>query len=75
MLLVQPSQLHFEREVWVALPKEVDRWWRDRSQMKIVGESGEWRIEGPGRERAKLAYACLRGDRICYTFQPPEEKI
>jgi hypothetical protein len=67
-LLAHLSRLRSQGEVWMALPKEVDRWWRERARMTIVGEAGRWRIEGPGQERAKLAYACLAGDRISYTF-------
>jgi hypothetical protein len=69
-LLEHLSRLRNQGEVWMALPKEVDRWWRERARMTIVGEAGRWRIEGPGKERAKLAYACLAGDRISYTFDP-----
>jgi hypothetical protein len=69
-LLAHLARLRTEEEVWMALPKEVDQWWRARAQMKVVGEAGRWRIEGPGQERARLAYACLAGDRICYTFEP-----
>jgi hypothetical protein len=69
-LLAHLSQLRSQGEVWMALPKEVDRWWRERAGMTIVGEAGGWRIEGPGRERARLAYACLAGDRIAYTLEP-----
>jgi hypothetical protein len=69
-LLAHLSRLRRQGEVWMALPKEVDRWWRERARMTVVGEAGRWRIEGPGRERARLAYACLAGDRITYTFEP-----
>jgi hypothetical protein len=69
-LLEHLSRLRNQGEVWMALPKEVDGWWRERARMTIVGEAGRWRIEGPGKERAKLAYACLAGDRISYTFDP-----
>jgi hypothetical protein len=70
-LLARLSQLYKQGEVWMALPKEVDHWWRDRARMKITGEAGRWRIEGPGRERARLAYASLAGDRISYAFDSP----
>jgi hypothetical protein len=74
-LLVHLARLRRQREVWTALPKEVDRWWRERARMTIVGEAGRWRIEGPGRERARLAHACLAGDKITYTFEPsPAER-
>jgi hypothetical protein len=54
--------------LWIALPREVDRWWRERSQMKLVCEGGSWRIQGTGSERARLAYANLVGDRIEYSL-------
>ncbi len=38
--------------------------------MTIVCEAGRWRIKGLGQERARLAYACLDGDQISYTFEP-----
>jgi hypothetical protein len=69
-LLAHLSELRAGGEVWIPLPKEVDRWWRERSWMKIVGEPGQWRIEGAGKERARLAYARLAGGRVYYTFEP-----
>jgi hypothetical protein len=52
--------------VWVTLPREVDSWWRARSEMQLVQDGPGWRIEGTGSERATLAYACLDGDRLVY---------
>jgi hypothetical protein len=69
-LLAHLSRLRSQGDVWIALPKEVDCWWRERARMTIVGEAGHWRIEGLGHERARLAYACLDGDRVAYTFDP-----
>ena len=34
--------------------------------MQLVQECGGWCIEGPGTERARVAYACLDNDRITY---------
>jgi hypothetical protein len=74
-LLAHLARLRSQGDIWMALPGEVDRWWRERAQMTIVGEGGRWRIEGPGQERARLAYANLDGDRISYTLDPsPAEK-
>jgi hypothetical protein len=70
-LLAHLAQLRDQGEVWLALPREVDRWWRERAQMKIVGDCGQFRIEGPGHERAQIAYACIADDRISYTFNLP----
>jgi len=67
-LLALLSELRAQGKIWMALPKEVNRWWRERAKMRIVGEDGHWRIEGPGQERAKLAYACPTGEGISYTF-------
>jgi hypothetical protein len=39
--------------------------------MTVVNRAGQWHIEGLGRERARLAFACLTGDQIMYTFDPP----
>jgi hypothetical protein len=51
------SQLRATKELWFALPGEVDTWWRERSRMALVNNGGYWRIVGEGSERAMLAYA------------------
>lgn len=68
-LLEYLSQLRSEGKIWMALPREVNAWWRERSQMKLVCEGGKWRVEGPGSERARIAYATLDGDRVAYTLR------
>jgi hypothetical protein len=65
-LLSHISKLRSQKETWIALPREVAAWWRLRSKMNLVNEGGPWRIEGNGSERARIAYAVLSGDRICY---------
>jgi hypothetical protein len=56
-----------EREkIWMALPGEVDRWWRARSQMKLVQEGGRWRIAGAEAERGCIAFAVIQGNRLVY---------
>jgi len=56
-----------EREkTWAALPGDVDRWWRARSQMTLVPRGDDWEIVGPEKERARLAYAVLDGGRLQY---------
>lgn len=59
--------LRSEGKVWITLPCEVDRWWRERSQMRLVQRGGSWQIEGFGKERAQLAFARLEGDRVAYS--------
>ncbi len=53
-------------KVWAALPGDVDRWWRIRRQLKLSAKNGCWQMEGPGKERARIAYAVLDGDRLTY---------
>ena len=63
-----------EREnshLWMALPSEVDRWWRDRHEMRLVPMDDSWRVEGPGCERARVAYAVLEDGRCVYRLGPP----
>jgi hypothetical protein len=68
-LLEEVSMLRDTRNVWVTLPGEVDRWWRERAQMRLISDGHNWRIEGAGRERARIAYASLDGDRLVYEVE------
>jgi|SRR5579862_6553222 len=54
---------------WLALPGEVDRWWRSRDNMKLVEDGTDWRVEGEGSERARVAFARLQDGRITYRQQ------
>jgi hypothetical protein len=54
--------------VWLALPGEVDQWWRDRNEMTLVRRGDAWRIQGPSCDRARVAYATLDGDGVAYTL-------
>lgn len=69
---VYESLLNFLRQMvasektWVALPGDVDRWWRARNQMRLVLLGNDWKIVGPESERARVAYAVLDGGRIVY---------
>lgn len=62
-------QLGQERKIWFAVAGEIDHWWRSRSKMRLVDHNGKWRIEGPGAERAKLAFAKVVGDRLEYEVE------
>ena len=59
------------RDIWRALPGEVNTWWRQRAQMRIVRSESGWRVEGPGHERARMAYATLHDGRISYHAVAP----
>jgi hypothetical protein len=65
-LLDYLRQMVAREKIWAALPGDVDRWWRARSQMRLVPRGDEWEIVGPEKERARLAYAILDGGRLIY---------
>ena len=65
-LLEHIASLRETRSVWVALPGEINRWWRERSQMRLVPEGDSWMIKGPGSERARLAFASLAEGKVTY---------
>src|SRR5262249_43028891 len=58
-LLAEIAALRSDKDVWVTLPCDVDRWWRERSAMTLVANGDDWRIDGIGSTRARVAYACL----------------
>lgn len=68
-LLEYLAKLRDERNVWIARPKEVNRWWRDRRHMKLVRKSAGWEIEGAGKERACVALATRTGQGLSYSLQ------
>jgi hypothetical protein len=79
---VYESLLDYIREtvesegLWATLPSEVDRWWRARSQMRLVRRGDEWEIVGPEKERARIAFAALEGNRLTYELSgSPSQKI
>jgi hypothetical protein len=68
-LLSHLSELRTKANLWITLPGEVDKWWRQRSMMRLVLHQNDWRIEGFGAERARVAYATLKNDEVTYIFQ------
>lgn len=73
-LLAHLARLALEGKVWCGLPGEVNQWWRERSQMRLTRREHGWEIEGPGHQRARLAYAHLEGDRVRYSLDRPSTK-
>jgi hypothetical protein len=61
-LLNHLRQLREQGKVWVALPGEVDRWWRSRNKMSVVDTPHGWQIVGEGSAEATLAFAELGDD-------------
>jgi hypothetical protein len=52
--------------LWMALPGDINRWWRNRQRMTLVQSGDGWRIDGTDSERARIAYATVEGDRLVY---------
>jgi hypothetical protein len=63
--LAEQRDTHY---IWSPLPREVAEWWQQRNQMELVCDDGQWRVEGPGAERATVAYAYATGDDVTYSF-------
>jgi len=65
-LLAYLVDLRSQGKTWIALPREVNQWWRARRQMKLVRQGSKWVIEGPGKEKARIAYAVVDRGRLAY---------
>ena len=76
-LLQHLAEIRDNDHMWTPLPRDVAKWWQQRSQMRLVCDEGRWRIEGEGKERARIAYATIEGDHLTYTLAstPAEETI
>lgn len=60
---------------WLALPGEVDTWWRQRSKMSLVKQDGKWLVHGAGSDRAVVAYARLDGKNVTYVLPEPAAEM
>ena len=65
-LLSWLSELREQQDLWFALPREIDSWWRARNQMSVVKDGGSWKVAGEGAERAALAFAKVVDGRLVY---------
>ena len=72
-LLAYLAGLRKAGRIWIALPRQVNDWWRLRARMRLVHGPSGWAIEGEGREQAQIAYASLEGDRLVYSLEPPRQ--
>jgi len=52
----------------VALPGDINRWWRARREMTLAQSGSSWLVEGAGSERARVAYAHLEHGRVVYSL-------
>ena len=66
-------EVRADQDAWFALPGEVDQWWRNRRQMRIVTAGGRLRVAGPSSERAVVAYARLENGRVIY--EVPDRRL
>jgi hypothetical protein len=73
-LLVHLQEIVERDNIWMALPGEVDVWWRARSQMQLVQKDGNLTIQGPDSERAQIAFAVLDNGRVRYEVPKPRAK-
>jgi hypothetical protein len=67
-LLGHLSNLRQQKNVWIARPGEINTWWRERNALKLLPRDGGWTIEGRGSERARLAFASIKDDKVVYTM-------
>lgn len=71
-LLAYLSGLVKEKAVWSTIPREVNRWWRERAAMQLVERAGVWQIEGKGSERARIAWAREQSGSLVVTLEGRE---
>jgi hypothetical protein len=67
-LLSHLSHLSRNRGLWLALPREVDHWWRQRAKMRLRETPNGLIIEGEGSDRARIAYAYKENGRLAFTL-------
>jgi hypothetical protein len=63
-----------ERNIWIAQPAEVNKWWRARREMQLaMNAQNAIEVVGPEANRAVVAYARIEGDRIAYEVPQTED--
>lgn len=74
-LLSMLAELRERKNLWFALPGDIDLWWRARSRMSIVRHGETWKIIGDEADRAVLAFAELRDGKLFYDLPdtPPKD--
>jgi hypothetical protein len=74
-LLAHLSKLRTDRGIWIPTPGEVNRWWRERAEMKLIETVDGFKIEGRGSERARIAYASEFEGRLKVTVENTEKAV
>jgi hypothetical protein len=70
-LLQHLSELCSRKKLWQPLPRDVARWWRERSQMRIERSGDTWKVAGPGSDRARVAFAQIENGCLTYRVENP----
>ena len=65
-LLQYIQALRTTNPIWIALPGDINRWWRERSGLQLVRDGDGWQITGRGSERARLAFASFVDGKVIY---------
>jgi hypothetical protein len=73
-LLAHLAELKREQGIWITTPGEVNQWWRQRQELRLVGTGEDWRIEGEGKERARIAYASEKNGRLVFSMAGDEDQ-
>ena len=74
-LLGHLVRLKEEKGIWTPTPGEVNRWWRQRAEMNLVEKGRGWQIDGPGKERARIAYASEKDGQLLFTLDAESSRI
>jgi hypothetical protein len=67
-LLERLSTVRDAGHCWIPRPGEVESWWRTRSRLRLIRDANQWKIEGEGKDRARIAYAELDGTGLVYSI-------
>jgi hypothetical protein len=68
-LLSHLNNLRGDKGLWISTPTEVDHWWRQRANMKLIESTDGVRIEGEGSERARIAFSSEENGKLVFTLQ------
>jgi hypothetical protein len=74
-LLSKLTDLRSRNGLWIAKPAEVDKWWRERMQMRLVPDGQQFRIEGHGSDRARIAFAYENNGALAFSLEPRTSNI
>ena len=70
-LLTHLDRLRTTNNLWFALPRDVDRWWRHRSRMELTHDGERWCIAGPDSRPNGLQCHSARGCQFADFCQRP----